>query len=47
VAKQVQLHPLCSRKKIGVVRAPKGVLHKLQFFLELLHSGVSEIEFVE
>jgi len=24
----------------GVVRAPKEVLHKLQFFVELLHGGV-------
>jgi len=27
-------------KKGGVVRAPKEVLHKLQFFVELLHGGV-------
>ena len=30
------------KKKGGVVRAPKGVLHKLQFFVEL-----SMVEFVE
>jgi len=34
-------------KKGGVVRAPKEVLHELQFFVELLHSGVYGAEFVE
>jgi len=34
-------------KKGGVVRAPKEVLHKLQFFVELLHGGVCGAEFVE
>jgi hypothetical protein len=28
------------RKKGGVVRAPKRVLHTLQVFVELLHGGV-------
>ena len=27
-------------KKCGVVRAPKELLYKLQFFMELLHNGV-------
>jgi len=40
LAKRFQLHALSSRKKSGVVRAPKEVLHKLQFFVELLHGGV-------
>ena len=40
LAKRFQLHALCSRKKGGVVRAPKKVLHKLQFFVELLHGRV-------
>jgi len=40
LAKRFQLHALSSRKKGGVVRAPKEVLHKLQFFVELLHDGV-------
>jgi len=40
-------HPLSSRKKSGVVRAPKEVLHKLQFFVELLHGGVCGAKFVE
>jgi len=39
LAKRFQLHALSSRKKGGVVRAPKEVLHKL-FFVELLHSRV-------
>ena len=47
LAKQFQLHALSSRKKGGVVKAPKEVLHELQFFVELLHSGVCEAEFVE
>jgi len=47
LAKRFQLHALSSRKKNGVVRAPKEVLHKLQFFVELLHSGVYRAEFVE
>jgi len=46
-AKQFQLHALCSRKNSGVVRAPKEVLHKLQFFVKLLHGGVCGAEFVE
>jgi len=29
------------------VRAPKEVLHELQFFMELLHGGVWGAEFVE
>ena len=29
------------------MRAPKKVLHKLQFFVDLLHDGVCEAEFVE
>ena len=29
------------------MRAPKEVLHKLQFFVELLHGGVCGAEFVE
>jgi hypothetical protein len=29
------------------VRAPKKVLHKLQFFVELLHGGVYGAEFVK
>ena len=33
-------YALSSRKKSGVVRAPKEVLHELQFFVELLYSGV-------
>jgi len=40
LAKQFQLHALSSRKNGGVVRAPKEVLHELQFFVELLHGGV-------
>jgi hypothetical protein len=28
------------KKKGGVVRAPREVLHKLQFFMELPHGGV-------
>ena len=40
LVKQFQLHAFSSRKKGGVVRAPKEVLHKLQFFVELLHGGV-------
>jgi len=47
LAKRFQLHALGSRKKGGVVRAPKEVLHKLQFFVELLHGGVYRAEFVE
>ena len=47
LAKQFQLHALCSRKKGGVVRAPKGVLHKLQVFVELLHGEVYGAEFAE
>jgi len=35
------------KKKGGVVRAPKEVLHELQFFMELLHSRVCGAEFVE
>jgi len=38
--KQFLLHTLTSRKKSGAVRAPKEVLHKLQFFVELLYGGV-------
>jgi hypothetical protein len=34
-------------KKDIVVRAPKGVLHKLQFFVELLHGGIYRAEFVK
>jgi hypothetical protein len=40
LAKQFQLYALYSRKNGGAVRAPKEVLHKLQFFMELLHGGV-------
>jgi hypothetical protein len=29
------------------MRAPKEVLHKLQFFVELLYSGVCGAEFAE
>jgi len=29
------------------MRAPEEVLHKLQFFMKLLHDGVYEAEFVE
>jgi hypothetical protein len=47
LAKWFQLHALCSRKKGGVVRAPKEVLHELQFFVELLHGGVCGAEFME
>ena len=47
LAKQFQLHALYSRKKGGVVGAPKEVLHKLQFFVELLHGGVCGAEFVK
>jgi hypothetical protein len=47
LAKQFQLHALCSRKNGRVVRALKEVLHKLQFFMELLHGGVCRVEFVE
>jgi len=47
LAKQFQLHALSSRKNGEVVRAPKEVLHELQFFMELLHSGVCGAEFVE
>ena len=31
LAKRFQLHALSSRKNVGVVRAPKEVLHELQF----------------
>jgi hypothetical protein len=41
------LHALSLKKKGGVVRAPKEVLHKLQFFMELLHGGVCGAEFVK
>ena len=47
LAKRFQLHAPSSRKKGEIVRAPKKVLHKLQFFMELLHGGVCEAEFVE
>jgi len=47
LGKRFQLHALSSRKKGGVVRAPKEVPHELQFFLELLYSGVCGAEFVE
>jgi len=40
LAKRFQLHALRSKKNGGVVRAHKRVLHRLQFFMELLHSGV-------
>jgi hypothetical protein len=40
LVKQVQLNTLCLRKKSRVVRAPKGVLYKLQVFIKLLHGGV-------
>jgi len=45
-----QLHALSSRKKGRVVRglrASKEVLHKLQFFVEVLHGEVYGAEFVE
>jgi len=41
------IHALSSKKKDEVVRAPKEILHKLQIFVELLHSGVCGGEFVE
>ena len=47
LAKRFQLHTLSSRKKGGVVRTPKEVLHRLQFFMELLYDGVCGAEFVE
>ena len=47
LAKRFQLHALCLRKKGGVVRAPEEVLHKLQFFVELLHGEFSGAGFVE
>jgi len=47
LVKQFQLYALSSRKKGGVVKAPKEVFHKLQFFVELLHGGVCGGEFVE
>jgi hypothetical protein len=47
LVKQFQLHALCSRKKRGVIRAPKGMLHKLQVFVELLHGEVYGAEFVK
>jgi len=47
LAKRFQLHALSSRKNGEVVRAPKELLHKLQFFVELLYGGVCEAEFVE
>jgi hypothetical protein len=34
-------------KNGGVVRAPKEVLHKLQFFVELLYGEVYRAEFME
>jgi len=40
LAKRFQLYALSSRKKSGAVRAPKEVLHKLQFFMELFHGEV-------
>jgi hypothetical protein len=40
LAKQFQLHVLCSRKKNEVVRARKEVLHKLYFFVKLLRGRV-------
>jgi len=45
LAKRFQLHG--SRKNGGVVRASKDVLHKLQFFMELLYGGVCGAEFVK
>jgi hypothetical protein len=47
LAKRFQLHALSSRKKSWVVRAPKEVLHELQFFVKLLPNGVYGAEFVE
>ena len=47
LAKRFQLHALSSRKKGEVVRAPKEVLHKPQFFVELLHGEFYRVEFVE
>jgi hypothetical protein len=40
LVKRFQLHTLGSRKKGGVMKAPKEVLYKLQFSVELLHGGV-------
>jgi len=47
LAKQVQLYATLLQEKGGVVRAPKMVLLKLQFFVELLHGGVCGAEFIE
>jgi hypothetical protein len=47
LAKWFQLYAPSSRKKGGVVKAPKEVLHELQFFIELLHGRVYRAEFVE
>jgi len=47
LAKRFQLHALSSRKKGGVVRTPKEVLHKLQFFVELLYGRVCGAEFTK
>jgi len=44
---QTVLRTQFEKKKGGVVRAPKEVLHELQFFVELLHDEVYEAEFVE
>jgi len=38
--KRLQFHAVSSRKKDGVVRAPKKLLHKLHFFMELLHNKI-------
>ena len=40
LVKRFKLHALYSRKKREIVIAPKDVLHKLQFFMELLHDRV-------
>jgi len=40
LAKRFQVYALSSRKKGGVMRAPKEVLHKFQFFVELLYDEV-------
>ena len=47
LVKQFQLHALSLRKNGGVVKAPKEVLYKLQFFVELLYGRVCGAEFVK
>jgi hypothetical protein len=40
LVKRFQLHALYLRKKGGAIRAPKEMVYKLQFYMELLHGKV-------